>query len=185
MLRIMHGPYCPWFLFLLFLFGLPSACTLSDTDTASIGPSTQTPPFEGPGFLAEPTSAPAIAPITTPADPPGEPPAAPPPAPTDVVTCTNFPCQQEAQAFFRAAGGPEEDPHGLDHNHDGIACEDLPPCPGSPPVPGLPMGAPCVRCPVGCLQSQCRICTAGRACGDSCIPTALTCQQFRSCACQG
>jgi micrococcal nuclease len=40
--------------------------------------------------------------------------------------CADFDTQQEAQAFFIAAGGPEEDPHRLDGDHDGVVCETLP-----------------------------------------------------------
>lgn len=37
--------------------------------------------------------------------------------------CGDFATQAEAQAFFEAAGGPQEDPHRLDGEGDGIACE--------------------------------------------------------------
>lgn len=40
--------------------------------------------------------------------------------------CGDFDSQPVAQRFFRAAGGPEEDPHRLDGDDDGIACESLP-----------------------------------------------------------
>ena len=40
--------------------------------------------------------------------------------------CSDFRTQAEAQAFFEAAGGPEKDPHRLDSDRDGIACESLP-----------------------------------------------------------
>ena len=40
--------------------------------------------------------------------------------------CSAFATQAQAQAFFLAAGGPEHDPHRLDGDHDGIACESLP-----------------------------------------------------------
>ncbi len=40
--------------------------------------------------------------------------------------CSEFPTQADAQRFFIAAGGPERDPHRLDNDHDGIACESLP-----------------------------------------------------------
>ena len=40
--------------------------------------------------------------------------------------CGDFSTQREAQAFFIAAGGPDSDPHRLDRNKDGIACESLP-----------------------------------------------------------
>ncbi len=40
--------------------------------------------------------------------------------------CGDFLTQKEAQAFFKAAGGPFSDPHRLDGDDDGIACELLP-----------------------------------------------------------
>ncbi|MDQ3930146.1 MAG: thermonuclease family protein, partial [Chloroflexota bacterium] len=40
--------------------------------------------------------------------------------------CPDFATQEEAQRFFLAAGGPDRDPHRLDGDHDGIACETLP-----------------------------------------------------------
>lgn len=40
--------------------------------------------------------------------------------------CDDFATQAEAQAFFEAAGGPAADPHRLDGDGDGIACEGLP-----------------------------------------------------------
>jgi endonuclease YncB( thermonuclease family) len=44
--------------------------------------------------------------------------------------CGDFATQAEAQAFFIAVGGPALDPHRLDANDDGVACESLP-CPCS------------------------------------------------------
>ena len=43
--------------------------------------------------------------------------------------CGDFPTWQQAQDFYLAAGGPTEDPHRLDTDRDGIACENRP---GSP-----------------------------------------------------
>jgi len=40
--------------------------------------------------------------------------------------CEHFNTQEEAQAFYIAAGGPDKDPHRLDGDKDGIACEHLP-----------------------------------------------------------
>jgi micrococcal nuclease len=37
--------------------------------------------------------------------------------------CGDFASQAEAQAFFEAAGGPARDPHRLDRDKDGLACE--------------------------------------------------------------
>ena len=42
--------------------------------------------------------------------------------------CGDFPSQAAAQRFFLAHGGPYSDPHGLDAEGDGIACESNP-CP--------------------------------------------------------
>ena len=43
--------------------------------------------------------------------------------------CGDFNNWSEAQAFFLAAGGPDIDPHRLDRNSDGVACESLPGAP--------------------------------------------------------
>ena len=40
--------------------------------------------------------------------------------------CGDFDTQQDAQAFFEAQGGPASDPHGLDGDSDGVACQNLP-----------------------------------------------------------
>jgi len=37
--------------------------------------------------------------------------------------CSDFPTQRKAQKFFKKHGGPSRDPHRLDADHDGIACE--------------------------------------------------------------
>lgn len=34
-------------------------------------------------------------------------------------------------------------------------------------------------------QGCCRVCTVGKACGDSCISRSYTCHQGRGCACNG
>ncbi|MBB6098579.1 beta-lactamase superfamily II metal-dependent hydrolase [Deinobacterium chartae] len=39
--------------------------------------------------------------------------------------CGDFRTRAEAQAFFLAAGGPDRDPHGLDRDGNGQACESL------------------------------------------------------------
>lgn len=44
--------------------------------------------------------------------------------------CSDFANQAAAQAFFLANGGPGSDPHRLDAEGDGVACETLP-CPCS------------------------------------------------------
>lgn len=43
---------------------------------------------------------------------------------TDVDhNCSDFSTQREAQAFFEANGGPYSDPHDLDRDNDGMACD--------------------------------------------------------------
>lgn len=39
--------------------------------------------------------------------------------------CGDFSSQTEAQRFFESEGGPSYDPHGLDRDKDGIACESI------------------------------------------------------------
>lgn len=39
--------------------------------------------------------------------------------------CSDFSSQAEAQKFFEELGGPDRDPHNLDRDGDGIACESL------------------------------------------------------------
>jgi len=40
--------------------------------------------------------------------------------------CADFRSQAAAQKFFKKHGGPRKDPHRLDGDNDGIACESLP-----------------------------------------------------------
>ena len=89
------------------------------------------PPAPTPLPTATPAPLPAISPTATPAPEPtpesvvG---AQPTVAPSD-VNCGDFAAWAEAQNFFIASGGPDSDPHGLDANGDGVACQSLP---GSP-----------------------------------------------------
>jgi hypothetical protein len=46
--------------------------------------------------------------------------------PAGARDCSGFATQVEAQAFYEAQGGPARDPHGLDGDRDGVACELLP-----------------------------------------------------------
>jgi Spy/CpxP family protein refolding chaperone len=39
--------------------------------------------------------------------------------------CSDFSSWRQAQKFYKKHGGPKYDPHRLDADHDGIACEDL------------------------------------------------------------
>ncbi len=45
---------------------------------------------------------------------------------TDEYNCDDFATQEEAQKFFKNAGGPSKDVNRLDGNNDGVACQDLP-----------------------------------------------------------
>lgn len=46
-------------------------------------------------------------------------------SPADDKDCTDFPTRAAAQEFFLAHGGPQNDPHKLDVDRDGIVCESL------------------------------------------------------------
>jgi hypothetical protein len=39
--------------------------------------------------------------------------------------CSDFNTWRAAQRFYKQHGGPNRDPHRLDADHDGIACESL------------------------------------------------------------
>jgi len=39
--------------------------------------------------------------------------------------CSDFKTRQEALDFFRLAGGPRNDPYGLDGDEDGVICENF------------------------------------------------------------
>jgi Excalibur calcium-binding domain len=39
--------------------------------------------------------------------------------------CSDFSSWRAAQNFYKRHGGPRYDPHRLDADHDGVACEDL------------------------------------------------------------
>ncbi|HWP32771.1 MAG TPA: excalibur calcium-binding domain-containing protein [Solirubrobacterales bacterium] len=54
--------------------------------------------------------------------------AMPAPASASDRDCSDFATQRAAQIFFLKHGGPRRDPHRLDADHDGIACESNP-CP--------------------------------------------------------
>lgn len=45
------------------------------------------------------------------------------PVSQNTLNCDNFPTNAAAQKTFLAAGGPLKDPHGLDRDGDGLACE--------------------------------------------------------------
>jgi len=47
------------------------------------------------------------------------------PAPASDKDCSDFSTWKQAQRFYKNHGGPQRDPHRLDADHDGIACESL------------------------------------------------------------
>jgi hypothetical protein len=48
-----------------------------------------------------------------------------PPASAGDKDCSDFKNWKQAQRFYENHGGPKKDPHRLDADHDGIACESL------------------------------------------------------------
>jgi hypothetical protein len=74
----------------------------------------------------------------------------PPCATTDDLDCDceDFDCQEEAQALYDLVDSG--DPHGLDADGDGIACESLPPCVApTPPSAEIPTASPTLAPPPG------------------------------------
>ena len=43
----------------------------------------------------------------------------------NLLNCSNFEYQEDAQALFESCGGPENDPNNLDGDDDGLVCEAL------------------------------------------------------------
>ena len=92
-----------------------------------------------------PTPMPTATPVPTPEPKGGSVALQPqPPAADANVNCADFARWPEAQEFFLAEGGPNSDPHGLDANDDGVACQSLPGAPSittkvgpSGPIPGI------------------------------------------------
>jgi hypothetical protein len=57
--------------------------------------------------------------------------------------CADFNSQRAAQIFFLKHGGPRYDPHRLDGDDDGVACEDNPcPCYRGKHLPRRPSALP-------------------------------------------
>ena len=110
--------------------------------------------FQGPPEPAPPSTVvpgPAISPVPVPDTEANDHPipapqqSPPPEQPLTDRDCEDFSDRQEAQAFYVAEGGPEDDPHGLDRDGDGVACQSLPGSPGNPLEPTASGPAPTSR----------------------------------------
>ena len=119
---------------LAFLVGCSSGPAAVPLATESVPLASDTPaatPIVAPKATAKPTPKPTAKPTPRPT-----PRATPKPAsfykPPDWdgssdVNCPDFDTQAHAESFFKGTGGTTTyDPYGLDHDHDGIACESLP-----------------------------------------------------------
>ena len=123
---------------------LPTATSAPVLSTPTAIPSTPTPvpitptpvPSTPTPVVVTPTAVlptPTITPVETPTPTPHP---TPPEMEEPDRDCSDFDTWAEAQAFYKAAGGPTSDPHNLDSNGDGIACESLPGSPKqTPPTP--------------------------------------------------
>ena len=123
---------------------LPTATSAPVLSTSTAIPSTPTPvaitptpvPSTPTPVVVTPTAVlptPTITPVETPTPTPHP---TPPEMEEPDRDCSDFDTWAEAQAFYKAAGGPTSDPHNLDSNGDGIACESLPGSPKqAPPTP--------------------------------------------------
>ena len=50
---------------------------------------------------------------------------------------------------------------------------------------GPPLTAACAKDSTGSAGSCCKVCTTGKACGDTCIAQSATCHVGSGCACNG
>ena len=96
-----------------------SVSTATHTPVATAVPT----PTPSPTPVATPTPTPAPAPTPIPE------PTPPREEPFVDRDCGDFSGWREAQTFFESEGGPQEDPHGLDGDGDGVACQSLPGAP--------------------------------------------------------
>lgn len=121
--------------------------TAAPTPTLVPTPASTPPPTSTPTAIPAPT--PILSPTPTPEPTRASTPAVPPLAepsfsglPYDPHgpdrSCADFVSWWEAQNFFYAAGGPVSDPHRLDGNGDGVACESLLDIFKEDPEPSLP-----------------------------------------------
>ncbi len=78
-------------------------------------PTVSATPTVSPSPTPTPTNTPTLTPGCDPHNPHGP-----------DCDCGDFSTHRQAQAFFIAAGGPDSDPHRLDGNKNGLACERLP-----------------------------------------------------------
>ena len=108
---------------------LPAAVPLSEQPKASPAGASREQPKEVPQATSTPNAAEPKALFQATAEEAKPRPASQKPAPVPVRSaggdrdCPDFGSQSEAQRFFIANGGPSSDPHRLDRDHDGIACE--------------------------------------------------------------
>lgn len=93
------------------------------------------PGAPGSQSTSKPSATPAPTPVPTPqtstTTPTVLPTLTPTPEPQDTHNCSDFSTWREAQSFFESEGGTGSDPHNLDGNDDGVACQSLPGAPGS------------------------------------------------------
>ena len=132
------GPDCP-----PFPSPVPTATVVpTATPAPAITPAFRpTPePAPQPEQAAEPSPAPT--PVSTPTPIPAPEPTAQPEDPFVDRDCGDFASWQEAQAFYLSEGDPDDDPHGLDGDGDGVACQSLP---GAPDDAATPTPAPSPR----------------------------------------
>ena len=109
---------------------LPAAAPLSEQLEAPPAGAPREQPKEVPQATSTPNAAEPKALFQAVAEEATPRPASPQPTPLPVRSaggdrdCPDFGSQAEAQRFFIANGGPSSDPHRLDRDNDGIACEN-------------------------------------------------------------
>ena len=113
------------------------AASPTPTPTPTPGPTPQ--PTLSPTATPTPTSTPQPSPAPTATPSPTPEAKEEPQEAFEDRDCGDFDHWQDAQDFYLAEGGPESDPHKLDGDGDGIACQSLP---GAPPASAEPTPSP-------------------------------------------
>ena len=91
----------------------PAGAVSTPIENPTVTPPTPTPVAATPTYAPTPTPQPSL--LAEPS--------------VEGRNCSDFDTWSEAQEFYLAAGGPGQDPHRLDRNSDGVACESLPGAP--------------------------------------------------------
>ncbi len=98
------------------------------------------------------------------------------------LDCGDFSTHEQAQTCYtKCLTAKGRDVFGLDGDNDGSACEANTPSTPAPIIVNSDT-TPVYTAPT---TTCCKVCSTGKACGDSCISRSYTCHKAPGCACDG